>query len=658
MRLLAVSFLLSLLVTSEVPAQNSRQGGLPNILIVVVDDLGWNDVSYHGSEIETPTLDTLASDGIELDRFYTAPFCTPTRAGWLTGRYSIRFGMHGTVIAPYELRGFPDAEDTVPEMLARAGYTQRGIVGKWHLGHMRDDYHPLNHGFTEFYGSYTGNLDYFTHLKLDELDWHKDMATNTDAGYVTDLIADEAIQFIEENAAAPFFLYLPFTAPHTPLQAPTECLDRYPSLPDGERKTYAAMVSCFDDQLARILQALEDHDIRDNTLVWFFSDNGANESEGGDNAPLRGRKGQTFEGGIRTPAIVHWPDGGLSGGARLDSLVSYLDIYPTLARVAGQTGTPVNALDGFDVLDLLQGNGTEPNRDFYSFVDSGDSEELSIIADEWKLRWRGDDLLEDPDGGTVLQLYAILEDPLESTNLSAGNPTIVVDLISRLQSFRTLRPAQHIDFHSPPPLGFIPPIEWVMHADTIATPLAVAPVDSVATDSATVTLRWNDIAAAATYVVQVSTSPDFETLAASSGAVSDTMLAVVLTRDSTYHWRVRAINTRVDNYSFWSDASAFVVPALLPNGIDELPTELSLDGVYPNPIGVQATVRFSLPGAGNVVVAVVDALGREVARIADGTFNAGVHTLQLDSSQLASGTYFVRMITNEKVQTSRFTIVR
>ena len=168
----------------------------PNIVLIVSDDQGWNDVGYHGSEVRTPHIDRLAREGVELDRFYACPVCTPTRAGLLTGRYAIRFGMQRAVNRPFLKTGIPASEVTLPETLADAGYVARAAIGKWHIGHYRRSHHPLSQGFTFFYGHYNGNIDYFTHHREGELDWHRDFEPSRDAGYSTDLIADEAAEFI------------------------------------------------------------------------------------------------------------------------------------------------------------------------------------------------------------------------------------------------------------------------------------------------------------------------------------------------------------------------------------------------------------------------------------------------------------------------------
>ena len=185
----------------------SAQGDKPNIVIIVADDLGWQDVSFHGGDIRTPNIDRIAREGVELDRFYVAPVCSPTRAGLMTGRWPIRFGVMRTVFPPWRKGGLDTSEVTLADVLAKAGYEHRGVFGKWHLGHSDIKYHPLRRGFTEFIGQYNGAVDYFTREREGEMDWHTGYQSNYDKGYSTDLTADAAVRFIGKRAGgdAPFF---------------------------------------------------------------------------------------------------------------------------------------------------------------------------------------------------------------------------------------------------------------------------------------------------------------------------------------------------------------------------------------------------------------------------------------------------------------------
>ena len=242
-------------LAAALPAVAAGTGERPNILFIVADDLGWGDVGYHGSVIPTPNIDALAARGIEMNRFYTAPVSSPTRAGLMTGRYPSRFGIRKTVIPPWRDYGLDPEEQTLADMLAANGYAHRAIVGKWHLGHGRRAYYPLNRGFTHFYGCLNGALDYFTHEREGELDWHNDWESCRDEGYSTDLIADEAVRCIGGYASeGPFFLYVAFNAPHTPFQAPEDEIaehispEKFAALTPREKDayTYRAMVTRMD----------------------------------------------------------------------------------------------------------------------------------------------------------------------------------------------------------------------------------------------------------------------------------------------------------------------------------------------------------------------------------------------------------------------------
>jgi arylsulfatase B len=453
--LLLTGVLLGLAIESE--AQSQR----PNIVLIVADDLGWNDVSFHGGDIPTPNLDSLAANGVTLDRFYVSPNCSPTRAGLLSGQHAVRLGLDRAVIQPWDSLGIPPAVRLLPEWLAEVGYQHRAVIGKWHLGNKCLEHHPLHNGFTTFYGSYNGQVDYYTHQTQGQLDWHRDFDTSLDVGYVTDLLADEAIRFIEQQTTAPFLLYLPFTAPHTPLVAPEHCLDRFPTF-EGNRRLYAAMVSCLDDAIGRVVQALEDQHLLDNTLLFFTSDNGGQTAFGADNTPLKGRKGETWEGGIRVPAFVHWP-AGLSGGRVVSTPLSYIDVLPTLVHIADITPDVDAVLDGMNALDVWAGTGTLPERSLFSFTGPEEDERTAVILGNWKLVRIGPSVLQDPiPEATTLGLYNLDEDPQEATNLADKDPSLVDSLVEITRQFLSLRPALGIDPGTEAPPGWQAPPNWTM----------------------------------------------------------------------------------------------------------------------------------------------------------------------------------------------------
>lgn len=433
----------------------------PNIIIIVTDDLGWGDVGYHGSEIRTPNIDRLAREGVRLNRFYAAPVCSPTRAGLLTGRYPHRFGIMRAVVWPWSTHGLPPAEKTLPEMLAEAGYEHRGIVGKWHLGNAYRKHHPLNQGFTHFYGHYTGALDYFTHRREGELDWHRDFEVNRDEGYITDLVAEEAARFVRQrDKESPFFLYVAFNAPHTPLQAKEEDLAQYPGL-RGKRKKYAAMVDALDQGVGEVLGALEQQGIADNTLVLFVNDNGGRLASRATNDPLRAGKATVYEGGIRVPAIVRWPGGDLRGGREVDELMGYIDVYPTLKRIVGHTAPNPRPVDGLNVLDVVREGAAAPVRDWFSFLALEEEGVQSALTSwPWKLIVKEDGALDTAFAADAeMELYRLDRDPYEKNDLAPEHPQRVAELFERLRAFRAHR-VPGVAPRSVGREGFVPPENW------------------------------------------------------------------------------------------------------------------------------------------------------------------------------------------------------
>ncbi len=452
----------------------------PNIVLIVSDDQGWNDVSFHGGEIPTPNIDRIATEGVELDRFYVCPVCTPTRAGLMTGRYPIRFGMQRAVCRPFLDVGLPPEETTLPEMLAQAGYAARAVIGKWHLGHAFERFHPLNQGFSFFYGHYNGNIDYFTKVRDGEVDWHRNLYPSRDEGYSTDLIADEAVRFIQNHrASGPFFLYVPFNAPHLPLQAPQEWIDRFASIADEDRRVYAAMVGAMDAGVGRILEALDKGGMTANTLVWFMSDNGG--ASVGDNTPLRAGKGTLYEGGIRVPAAVRWPAGLAGGGRKVTWPLTYIDVWPTLARVSGYPPDPVRTarpLDGVDVWDVITGRTAAPKRQIFSYFERYQGEMLAVIDWPWKLVRQGPPILgpnredEPPAGMTVkpdplkVELFRLDSDPYEQQNVAEQHKDKVGELLEAVRRFRAQRPRGGVPpMTAPEPPGWKPPTDWTMREE-------------------------------------------------------------------------------------------------------------------------------------------------------------------------------------------------
>ncbi len=400
----------------------------PDVVVIVADDLGGADVGYNGSEIETPHLDALAAEGVVLDRFYVSPLCSPSRAGLLTGRYPLRAGIAEQVTHADTTGLGPDVATLADDL--RAGGYETAMVGKWHLG-TGCHHHPLRHGFDSFVGLASGGANYFTRETLVGTDWWRGYLPDRPDGYTTDLIAAEATYALTRPRAGPLFLYLPFTAPHTPLNALDADLARYPDLPEP-RRTYAAMVTALDRAVGQVMAAVRASGRP--TLVWFLSDNGGIERHGGRNAPLRGEKGQTYEGGIRVPSVVWYPPW---GARTVGDPVWYLDVSPTVLAAVGLPA-PARALDGADLGPQLAGAPHTPvllDRVLYAYRRNGDDASwLSAQSARWKLVQR---LI---NGRTTRQLFRIDRDPNETADSLAAYPGLAADLAAGAEAYAALTP--------------------------------------------------------------------------------------------------------------------------------------------------------------------------------------------------------------------------
>jgi arylsulfatase A-like enzyme len=409
----------------------------PNIVYIVADDLGWKDVGFNGcTDIKTPNIDKLAATGARLEQFYAQPMCTPTRDALMTGRYPFRYGLQTAVIPSVSTYGLATDERLLPQALKEAGY-KTAIIGKWHLGHADKKYWPKQRGFDYQYGPLIGELDYFTHEEHCVLDWYRDNKPLKEKGYTTILLGNDAVKYIyEQNPATPFYLYLTFNATHTPYQAPQENIDRYKNIEDPTRRTYAGMVTCLDDQIGRAVDALDKKKIRDNTLIIFQSDNGGTRSAmfAGvmadmskikipcDNGPYREGKGTLYEGATRVCALANWP-GHIKPGSTVDEMIHVVDMYPTLARLAGASTAKCKPLDGMDVWQTISEGKPSPRTEIVYNVEPFRG---AVRQGDWKLIWRT------PLPSSV-ELYNISQDPSEKNNLAAGNPDKVAELQKRIE---------------------------------------------------------------------------------------------------------------------------------------------------------------------------------------------------------------------------------
>ena len=400
-------------------------GPPPNFVFILADDLGWGDVGYHGSEIKTPHIDGLATSGVRLNQFYVQPVCTPTRAALLTGRYPIQYGLQGGVIFEGDQFGLPLEERTLPEALKSVGY-RTAICGKWHLGHHHPHFLPTRRGFDYQYGSYNHALDYFTHTQLGGLDWHRNDRALYQEGYTTTLIGEEAAQLIEaHDPSQPLFLYVPFNAPHDPLQAPEPYIDMYSHITDEKRRLYAAMVTCLDDAVGRIVTSLQTRGIRQNTLIIFSSDNGGWPEAGASNGRLRGEKGSLYEGGIRVPAFANWP-GVLQTRGIINEPLHIVDWYPTLLQLAAAPLSQPLPLDGRDAWATISQGGPSPHVEILHNATKGMS---AIRRGDWKL------ILQHQKESQSIELFNIATDPFEKNNIATQHPDQVKALSARLKSY-------------------------------------------------------------------------------------------------------------------------------------------------------------------------------------------------------------------------------
>ena len=405
----------------------------PNILVVVADDMGWADVGYHRSPINTPVIDRLCRSGVELDRFYVAPMCTPTRAALLTGRYWSRFGN----TAPSNTRVLPWSTVTLAGALREAGY-DTAITGKWHLG-SKPEWGPLKFGFNRSHGSLAGGVNPLNHLYKHgpySRTWHRNDKLIDESGHVTDLIAAEAVSFIKSDRDKPFFLYVPFTAVHTPFDEPQKWLDKAAHLPK-DRRQYGACAQHMDNAIGQMIDALVDTRQYTNTLIVFFSDNGGTNGDDssrypntkpkgrirGLNTPLRGWKTQVYEGGIRVPACVSWP--GKLKPRKLATPLHVVDWMPTLCEVAGCEVEKDLKWDGRNVWPLLTGKGP-PAEARILYCQGVGRRSAALLSGEWKLVVHG------RNAKARRELYHLSSDPNEKTNLAARHPERVKALTRML----------------------------------------------------------------------------------------------------------------------------------------------------------------------------------------------------------------------------------
>jgi arylsulfatase A-like enzyme len=414
-------------LTLAAPSTAADTARRPNVLVILADDLGYSDVGAQGGkDVPTPNIDSIAQNGVRCTTAYVScPYCSPTRSGLMTGRYQTRYGHeYNEGSGNRERFGLPLTETTFAQRMKELGYAT-GAVGKWHLG-FTPERRPMQRGFDEFYGT-LANTPFF-HPQLVDSRVSPDPRRVEDASfYTTDAFADRAVDLIRRHKAAPFFLYLPFNACHVPNQATEKYLERFPGIENKERRGYAAMLSALDDAVGRVLATLHELKLEENTLVFFLSDNGGPMTKmgqnGSNNRPLKGQKGDTWEGGIRVPFFVQWK-GRLPAGKTYEQPVIQLDILPTAVAAAGGEVRPDWRLDGVNLLPYLEGKAAgQPHETLYWRF----GPQRAIRQGDWKLV-QGYDYAAASQGPvyetkvTPGMLFNLAEDAGETKDLTARHP--------------------------------------------------------------------------------------------------------------------------------------------------------------------------------------------------------------------------------------------
>jgi arylsulfatase A-like enzyme len=365
----------------------------PNVVLIVTDDVGYGDIgSYGARDVKTPNIDSLATNGVRLTDFYAAPQCTPTRAALISGRYQQRFRLEaamGGPKTPAGQNGLPARGYSLPQLLKNNGYVT-GLIGKWHLGY-RPEFSPNTHGFDYFFGFKSGYIDYYQHTNVDgDSDLFENETPVRVDGYMTDLITERSVKFIDEHAGGAFFLEVTYNAAHWPFQVPD-----HPSVaadhgrfvqpeesPTATRQDYIAMLERADQGIGRILQALKNRGLERNTLVIYMQDNGGEWLS--RNAPLFNRKGTVWEGGIRVPAILKWPDR-LPAGRVSNQVAIVQDVTASILAATGTSVPPQARPDGINLIPILEGRASAAERTLFFRFTIGTTKQVAVRQGSWKL---------------------------------------------------------------------------------------------------------------------------------------------------------------------------------------------------------------------------------------------------------------------------------
>lgn len=460
-------------LSQEVGFTPTRSSDRPNIIILLADDLGWGDVGFHGSDIQTPNIDRLARQGLELERFYSMPICTPTRSALMTARDPMKLGTVYAGFQPWQNGGVSPEERFMPEAFVAAGY-QTAMIGKWHLGHTIEPLTPNARGFAHFFGHLNTQVDYYDFTVAHGYDLQENgVSVHRDGAYATDVHGMEAERFLTElrNPDRPFFMYVPFLAPHAPMQAPKVLRDKYDDRRNfpTPRRTYAAMVDSLDQAVGRILDSLDRQGLTDNTIVLFFSDNGGLEAFGADNGPYRGGKLETFEGGVRVGGILRWPSQ-IPAGSTSAMVMSVLDVFPTLAAAAGVPLETVKPLDGQNMWPALRTNQLRArDGDLYFASNSPifNRYHVSVMEPRWKLV----QIIDHGQSQTRVEsfLFDLPADPYEQNNLAGEHPKMVARLAKKIHRWRAQHPINGVRVALAPHPGWRAPKDYAESVITAQT---------------------------------------------------------------------------------------------------------------------------------------------------------------------------------------------
>lgn len=419
--LIPLLFACSSTTIPETSKNSSATNTNPNIIFILVDDLGFGDVGYNGSEIATPNLDQLAQQGMKLNRNYVYPVCSPTRAALLSGQSPLDMGITGPIDDKASL---PDDVKIMPEYFKDIGY-ETYMVGKWHLGLSKTSSWPTAKGFDSYYGFLGGWIDFYTHVFAGGLDWQRDGKTIEEEGHATDLMTNEALRIIESDHDKPFLMYLAYNAPHSPIQHPPSYsgLNNYSEITD--RSVYAEMVTHMDSGIGHVMQSLDDNNMLEDTIVIFSSDNGGAPHLGANNGELRDGKRSAFEGGIRVPGLISWK-GNIESGSTLEQPIAVHDWLPTLLEAVGGDDNAISDPYGQSMWPAIANNIEIQKKP----VVIGATGSLGVIKWPFKLVYLNDS----ETNTTTHQLFNVVKDPNEETDLSILLHDLTQSLLAQIES--------------------------------------------------------------------------------------------------------------------------------------------------------------------------------------------------------------------------------